>query len=52
MVGVWPSGISAMDMAWDDNDSIQDFQVTLQYQWWEARTTDRTTSDQESTTGA
>jgi len=39
MIGVWPSTISAMDVAWDTNDTIQDFQVTLQYQWWSARTT-------------
>jgi hypothetical protein len=39
MIGVWPSNISAIDLAWDQNDSIEEFQVTLQYQWWQARTT-------------
>lgn len=39
MIGVWPSSVSPQDLAWDANDQIEEFQVTLQYQWWEARTT-------------
>jgi len=33
MVGCFPSEISAMDMAWDTNDTIQEFTVTLQYDY-------------------
>jgi hypothetical protein len=39
MVGLWPSAVTPQDLAWDANDQIEEFQVTLQYQWWEARTT-------------
>jgi T4-like virus tail tube protein gp19 len=39
MIGCWPSAVTQIDLAWDANDQIEDFQVTLQYDWWEARTT-------------
>ena len=39
MVGMWPSAVTPQDLAWDANDQIEEFQVTWQYQWWEARTT-------------
>jgi len=39
MIGVWPSSVSGIDLGWDQNDSIEEFQVVLQYQWWTARTT-------------
>jgi hypothetical protein len=39
LIGVWPSAVTQIDLAWDANDQIEDFQVTLQYDWWEARTT-------------
>jgi uncharacterized protein YlzI (FlbEa/FlbD family) len=34
--GVWPSNVQPIDLAWDNNDSIEEFQVTLQYDWWES----------------
>jgi len=37
MQGVWPVNVSAIDMAWDHNDAIEDFQVNLAYQWWESQ---------------
>jgi hypothetical protein len=37
MIGVWPSNISGIDLAWDANDQIEEFSVTFQYQWWESR---------------
>lgn len=33
--GCWPSDISAMDLSYDSSDTIQEFSVTLQYQWWD-----------------
>jgi len=39
-VGVWPSAIQGEDHGWEDNDSISETQVTMQYQWWQSDTTD------------
>lgn len=33
--GIYPSSISAIDLNWGDTDSIEEFQVTFQYDWWE-----------------
>lgn len=35
MKGVWPSAIAEIAMAWDSNDSIAEFDVTLQVQYFE-----------------
>lgn len=32
--GVWCSDISAIDVAWDSNDTIEEFTATLQYDLW------------------
>jgi len=32
--GVFPSGIEAVDMAWDSNDTISESVVTLQFDWF------------------
>lgn len=32
--GMWPSDISAIDVSWETNDAIEEFTVTLQYDWW------------------
>ena len=34
--GCWPSDITPMDLSYDSSDTIQEFSVTLQYQWWDA----------------
>jgi hypothetical protein len=39
MIGLWPSAVTQIDLGWDQNDTIEDFQVTLQYAWWESTTT-------------
>lgn len=31
----WPSAVSPQDLAWDANDQIEEFQVTMQYDYWE-----------------
>ena len=33
--GIYPSSISAIDLNWGDTDSIEEFQCTFQYDWWE-----------------
>ncbi len=35
-VGVFPTDISPIDVDWGSNDSIEEFSVTLSYQWWES----------------
>ena len=36
MRGCWPSSVSAIELNYDTQDTIEEFQVTLQVQWWEA----------------
>jgi hypothetical protein len=35
-VGIWPSDIAPIDVSWESNDTIEEFTVTLQYDWWES----------------
>lgn len=37
--GVWPSEVAAVDLAYDTNDTISEFTVTLQLQWKESDST-------------
>ena len=32
--GVFPSNVSAIDLAYDTNDTVEEFTVELQVQWW------------------
>ena len=34
--GVFPTDISPIDVSWESNDAIEEFTVTLQYDWWES----------------
>ena len=34
--GCWPSDISPMDLSYDSSDTIQEFTVTMQYQWYDS----------------
>ena len=36
MKGCWPSNVSALDLSYDTQDTIEEFQVTWQVQYWEA----------------
>jgi hypothetical protein len=38
-VGMFPTDVSPIELDWGSNDSIEEFGVTLAYQWWEADTT-------------
>lgn len=35
-VGVFPTDLTPIDVDWGSNDTIEEFSVTLSYQWWEA----------------
>ena len=34
MVGMWPTEVAPIDLAWDTNDTIEEFTVTFAYQYW------------------
>ena len=38
-VGMFPVDVSPIELDWGSNDSIEEFSVTLAYQYWEADTT-------------
>ena len=33
--GIFPTTVAAIDLNWGDTDTIEEFQVTFQYDWWE-----------------
>lgn len=33
--GLFPVEVSTIDMSWENTDSIEEFQVTFQYDWWD-----------------
>jgi hypothetical protein len=35
-IGLFPSDITPIDVDWGANDTIEEFSVTLTYQWWES----------------
>lgn len=35
-IGCFPSEVGAIDLSYENNDSIAEFSVTLNYSWWEA----------------
>ncbi len=37
--GCWPSEVAAIDLSYETTDSIEEFTVTLQYQYWTSNTT-------------
>jgi hypothetical protein len=34
--GIFPTAVSAIDLSYDSSDSIEEFTVDLQVQWWDA----------------
>lgn len=42
--GCWPSDLTPMELSYDSSDTIQEFSVTLQYQWWDTAEEAGTTS--------
>ena len=41
IIGAFPVDVSPIELDWGANDQIEEFSVTLAYQWWESNTTDR-----------
>lgn len=39
MKGAWPTTVDPIDVSYDNTDQIEEFGVTLCYQWWESDTT-------------
>lgn len=39
-IGVFPIDVSPIELDWGANDAIEEYAVTLAYQWWESDTTD------------
>ena len=35
-VGLFPTDLTPIDVDWGANDTLEEFSVTLSYQWWEA----------------
>jgi hypothetical protein len=35
-LGVFPTDIAPIDVDWGSNDAIEEFTVSLSFQWWEA----------------
>ena len=35
-IGMYPTDITPIDVDWASNDTIEEFSVTLAYQWWES----------------
>ena len=39
-VGCWPKEVGSIEVAFDNNDSLAEFSVTMAYQWWTSPATD------------
>jgi len=37
MVNAWPSSIPAIELGWDQNDALEEFTVTWQYDYWQVQ---------------
>lgn len=35
MINCWPSSVAAIELGWDQNDAIEEFAVTWQYDYWQ-----------------
>ena len=35
-IGIYPYDLSPIDVDWGANDQIEEFTITMAYQWWEA----------------
>jgi len=40
IVGGWPTNVSAIDLNWETNDTVEEFTVEISYQYWTSNTTD------------
>ena len=37
LINCWPQSIAAIELGWDQNDAVEEFAVTWQYDWWQAQ---------------
>lgn len=37
-IGMWPMDLSPIELSWDANDQIEEYQVTFAYQYWTSPT--------------
>jgi hypothetical protein len=35
-LGLFPTDLTPIDVDWGSNDTIEEFSITLAYQWWES----------------
>jgi hypothetical protein len=35
MINCWPSSVAAIELGWDQNDAVEEFAVTWQYDYWQ-----------------
>jgi hypothetical protein len=35
-IGLFPTDLAPIELDWGSNDAIEEFTVTLSYQWWES----------------
>ncbi len=35
-IGLFPTDVTPIDVDWGSNDTIEEFSVTMSYQWWES----------------
>jgi len=35
LIGAFPTDLAQIDLDWGSNDAVEEFSVTLSYQWWE-----------------
>jgi hypothetical protein len=36
-IGLFPTDLTPIDLDWGANDTIEEFSVTMSYQWWESQ---------------
>lgn len=34
LYGIWPESVGEIGLSWEDGDTIEEFEVTWQYDWW------------------
>jgi len=50
-IGCFPTEIGAIDLSYENNDTIAEFPVTLNYSWWEAAAADKKPETGETANG-
>jgi len=48
IIGCWPKEIGEIEVSFDNTDQIEEFTVTMSFQWWESDTTRNNTTDTQA----